>query len=263
MVVASVAVVGGAGVLALSGSNRAREDQEARQLLRRLADSDPEVRTDAGQGLKKLGPYALPALREACGAADVALARRARRLLDEMEGRVAVKAEPAPAPAPVVVEPARPPVEITLSIPRSQVRSGEPIRFYVRLRNNTEQPLLVARHKLRILPLYRDFAQFEIGVEGGEAFTADTELWPRIAPDGGPTLDIAAVPAGATVDLYEGESEIPTPLHTRLMRPGRYELRFVYDASGPYTEAIAKATTFGAAMPSGRIASNAVVVTVQ
>lgn len=268
MVVFSLGLVGGAAVLALSGSNRAREDQEARAALRQLADSDPDVRHDATAKLKKLGNEALPALREACSSEDVQLARRARRLLDEMEGRVAQappepKVEQPSKPAPV--EPARPPVEIELMIPKSQVQSGETIRFYVRMRNNTAQPLLVARHRMRVLPLYREFAQFEIVAPGEEPFTMATELWPRTGAEDEPQLEFVAIPAGETVDIYAGQSEIPAALHTRLLRAGDYQVRFIYDAAGAYRDALAKARILepGMPLPAQRIVSNAVTVVVQ
>src|SRR5262245_28366827 len=114
MIVFSLGLVTGAAVLALAGSNRAREDQEARSALRQLADSDPDVRNDAVQKLMKLGKLALPALRDACSSEDGQLARRARRLLDEMEGRIpqtAAETRVDDTPKPVVIDPVRPPVE--------------------------------------------------------------------------------------------------------------------------------------------------------
>jgi len=267
MVMLSLGAVGTAAVLALSGSNRAKEDEAARGVIRQLADSDPDVRRDASEKLKGMAAHALPALREACTSPDTQLARRARKLLDEMEGRtVAAPPEPTVEPVkPVAVEPSRPAVEIELMIPKADVRLGEAIRFYVRMRNNTVQPVLVGRHRMRILPLYREFAQFEIVAAGEEPFVVATELWPRTGAEDEPQLEFVAVPAGATVDLYAGQSEIPAALHTRLLRTGEYAIRFVYDAAAAYRDALAKARILdqGVPLPAERIASNAVTVTVQ
>ncbi len=266
MIALSVGLVGGAAVLAVgSAPAQTRAEVEVRDLLRGLSDSDLDVRRESENKLRALDQKALPAIREACGSNDLDLARRARRLLDEMEGRTAVKREEPRAEAQPMdpVEAPRPPVEITLEVPRTSVQSGDAIRFYVRLRNNTAQALLVARHKMRFMPLYREFAKLEVLPVGGESFTIDTELWPRMGDDGAPQLDIIAVPAQSTIDLYAGVTEIASALHTRLMRTGAYQVRFVYDATGPYVEALNRQHAPGLALPMERIASNVVTINVQ
>ena len=88
MTVLSVGIVGGAAVLAIGSGPRAGspEEEEAKVMVRRLADTDPELREEAEARVRALDRTALPFLRAACGSSDLGLARRARKLLDEIEG---------------------------------------------------------------------------------------------------------------------------------------------------------------------------------
>ncbi|MBI2932162.1 MAG: hypothetical protein HYY16_10970 [Planctomycetes bacterium] len=252
MMVLSGALVAGAAMLALSGTSGSPGNPETRALLRRLADSDPDVRREAEARLRAMRDQALPALREACEARDPELARRARRLVDDMEGRAEVLSIPSETTGVPLPEAVSPPVELELQIPVADVEAGAPIRFYVRLRNNGAQPLLVARHFLGMLPTYGAFARFEIALEDGEVFQIAPEPWPT--PNAPP--DVVVVPAGVPMDLYFGSSQIPTALYERLTRAGRHRIRFVYDATDSYRAAVAGLLHEGAALPAEKIASN-------
>jgi hypothetical protein len=91
MVVLAVAVISGTGILVLRRSS-AQEDPpaQAEKLLRKLADSDGDLRREGEDGLRKMGPAAIKPLQEASKSSDRVLASRAAKLLAELQ-------QPAPA----------------------------------------------------------------------------------------------------------------------------------------------------------------------
>ena len=91
MALSALAVIAAALFLSTGPASRADASARTRALLRRLADSDPDVRREAEAGLRALGPRAAGALREASTSSDAALADRASRILSEID-------PPSPAP---------------------------------------------------------------------------------------------------------------------------------------------------------------------
>lgn len=258
MVVLSSAVIGAGVFLGMEKASAKSPEREVAQLIRRLGDSDPDVRRDAEAALKKLGPNALPALKSAAVGVDEVLAGRAKTVIQQIEGApVAVKADkpeqPVEAPAPATVE-------ITLQVP-ARATAGDPVRIYARFRNGTPQSVVVARHKLDPAFLYGMFAAFEITNEEG-TITVPVDMLPRGAE---PVLDLFSVAAGQMIDLYPGQ-DLGAALANVLSRPGTYRVRLVYDASegSAYREAIAlKHPADGVPLRAERLASNTATITVE
>jgi hypothetical protein len=94
MAVLTVALIATAGFLVLRHSS-AQEEEPARaqRLIRKLADSDGDLRREGADGLRRMGPAALGALKEASMSTDRVLAGRAAKLLQEFQ-------PPAPAERP-------------------------------------------------------------------------------------------------------------------------------------------------------------------
>ena len=258
MVVLSSAVIGAGVFLAMEKANAQAPGQEVTLLIRRLGDSDPDVRRDAEAALKKLGPNALPGLKSASMGDDQVLAGRVKSVIQQIEGApVAVKTDkpevPVEAPAPATVE-------ISLQMP-ARATAGDPVRIYARFRNGTPQSVVVARHKLDPALLYGTFAAFEITNEEG-TITVPVDLLPRGAE---PVLDLFAVGAGQMIDLYPGQ-DLGAALANILSRPGTWRVRLVYDASegSAYREALAlKHPADGVPLRPERLASNTVTITVE
>lgn len=74
------------------------EPAQVQKLLRKLGDSDPDVRREGEAGFRKIGAAALPSLREASKSPDRAIAERAAKLAQELHGPSPV-AMPDGAPA--------------------------------------------------------------------------------------------------------------------------------------------------------------------
>lgn len=258
MVVLSLAVAGGAALLALQGPGPDRDLPIVGSLIRQLGDPDPDIRRDAERELRTLGPRAEPALKEAASGADSAVAERARDLLDRMKPETvsnAARTTPAVAdPAPL---PGRP--ELTLQIGSASVRAGEPLRYYLRLHNGGKLPLLIARHRLGSVALYGAYGAFER--VDGEGRVATIPLEPP-AVDGAETseAEIVAVASGETLDLA-----IASPGALRFDAPGTITLRFVYEAGegSAYRKAVAGSHLKSAVLAPGRFVSNEVSITVQ
>ena len=90
MVVLAVAVIAATGILVLRPSGPAVDPQQTERLIRKLADSDSDVKREGEDGLRKMGPAAVGPLKEASNSTDRVLAGRAAKLLLELQ-------PPAPA----------------------------------------------------------------------------------------------------------------------------------------------------------------------
>jgi hypothetical protein len=92
MVVLAVGVIAGMAFLTLRPSCvRPMDPAHVQKLIRKLGDSDPDVRREGEAGLRQAGAGAIPQLRDASKSSDRTLADRASKLLQELH--------PSPAPA--------------------------------------------------------------------------------------------------------------------------------------------------------------------
>src|SRR5262245_11690188 len=105
MVVLCLGVAGGAAVLALRAPAIKVDAPRVDRLIRRLGDTDPDLRREAERELKDLGKKAEPALKEAARGPDPVIAERARAILGlkpanpPLEGPRETVSIPAPQPA--------------------------------------------------------------------------------------------------------------------------------------------------------------------
>jgi HEAT repeat protein len=111
MTVFAVAVIAAMAFLTLRPTPAQEiEPAQVQKLLRKLGDSDPDLRREGEFGLRGLGKPALAPLREASKSSDRVLADRAAKLLLELqppaapEPSVAAPAPPSPRPAPSLTE---------------------------------------------------------------------------------------------------------------------------------------------------------------
>ena len=261
MSVLSVAVVAIGALLALDhGPSPDRREMRLLQLVRLLGDSDPDVRRDAEAAIKRAGPDALPALKQAAESTDAVLAARAKQVLLQIEGAPVVHREAEVSP----VEPAPPaPIEISLQLLQSRLTAGEPPRLYLRLHNATPLQVLIARHRLGPIELYGAFASFEITGADGIPISVPAD----VAPDGtDPEFEVVGVESNQLIDLIRRPMEVNRPLLGRLGMAGTYRVRFVYDAGerSAYRDAIVRShSTAGVPLPAGRIVSNTVTIVVE
>jgi hypothetical protein len=230
MVVLPAALIGALGWLVLREPSPPAAGPELTRLLRKLADSDPDLRREAEQEFRRLGARGVDALREAAKSADLALAGRAARLVRELE------APAAPREAPETVE-----VQETVVF---EIQGGG-LRYYVRLVNRGTQPLVLAREAGKG---YTPYARFESVDEKGSAEPIEMEA---------AFADAArlVVRPGETFDLFAGQSDG----RVGLVRapPGKGKLRFVWDASeGSAYRAAVMTSTEGVPLPPQRLASN-------
>jgi HEAT repeat protein len=94
MVALAVAVIAATAFLTLRPTPAQEiEPAQVQKLLRKLGDSDPDVRREGEAGLRGLGPAAVAPLREASKSSDRTLADRASKLLHELQ--------PPPASDPI------------------------------------------------------------------------------------------------------------------------------------------------------------------
>jgi hypothetical protein len=99
MAVLAVAVIGATAFLTLRPTPaRPIEPAQVQKLLRKLADSDPDIRREGETGLRQAGTAAVPQLRDASKSPDRALAERASKLLQQIDPPPAGVAD---APKPV------------------------------------------------------------------------------------------------------------------------------------------------------------------
>lgn len=233
MVVLSAAVLGGIGWAVLGRSDGTVAREEDRRLLRKLADTDPDVRREAAAEIRARGPQGRELLREAAASPDPLLAGRARELL--------VRMDPAPAPAPApAVEPSDKPVEfqVTCSGPNDRATRSGP--FIVHAVNRGTVPLVLIGDP--------DVAAWEL--EDGER-----TLRVRVAfVQPGPQV----VEPGQTLILA---GAVDPNLLSLTRRPEIRRLRFVYDATegSRYRERV-QPSAVGVPLPPGKYASRAVVL---
>jgi hypothetical protein len=257
MVVIVLAVVASALFLADESTSAAgRDDEQARRLLRKLADPDPDVRREGEEGLVAMGPRATLAIREAARSSDRELARRAARLLDgsppapELPRPASRAAETAAAPpAPESEDPVR----ILIECGEWTIRSGDAVAFYVRLRNDGPRALLLARDRGT---RYSRFACFEATDEKGRSFEFAAEPAPAAAEG----TEVVVVRPGETLDLYAGQGDGRTVLAARFPEPGAWQVRFIYQAGADAYREVVKGRPDGSPIPPARLASNAVAL---
>lgn len=258
MAILAAAVIGTAVFLSLEKTPAPAGPDPAlvQKLLRKLSDSDPDVRREGEAGFRELGPKAISPLAEASKSGDRRLAESAALLLREIEPQAVVretpkKADPRPE-APAKVDP----VELTLVSGQARVRPGEPVRFYVRLANHGSAPVLVARNGFSLAR----FAWIEVEDEKGAVTKAAPE--PVAAPLDRLALDVGRVAPGETRDLYAGFGDGSTGL-AALPGKGTFKVRFVYDASleSAYRRHVG-ASELGTPLPPMRLASNALEIAV-
>jgi hypothetical protein len=72
------------------------EPAQVQKLIRKLGDSDPDIRREGEVGLRQAGNVAIPPLRDASRSSDRMLADRASKLLQEL-----APADPVCTPKPV------------------------------------------------------------------------------------------------------------------------------------------------------------------
>jgi hypothetical protein len=102
MAVLAVAVIGATAFLTLRPTPaQAIEPAQVQKLLRKLADSDPDIRREGEAGLRRAGTAAVPSLRDASMSPDRVLAERAAQLLQQLDPPPAGVADaPKPEPEP-------------------------------------------------------------------------------------------------------------------------------------------------------------------
>lgn len=264
--VLSAAVIGTGVFLSLerSPATPAEERQkEIGRLIRRLGDSDVDVRRDAEAALKKFGAEALIALKTAVDTGDEVLAPRALSLVRQIEGAPVAQQPPATPERAPETPVAAAAVELSLECAQGRVTAGEAIRCYVRLRNGLPQPVLVARHRLDPAVFYGEFASFEIVDDKGAVTVIPVDVLPR---DASPELEIASVPPAQIEDLFPHHAGPQLALSAQLSRPGTYRVRIVYDATegSAYQQALAAShVATGAPLPPARLVSNEITIVVE
>ena len=251
MIVLCLGVAAGAAVLALRAPASKIDSPRVDRLIRRLGDTDPDLRRDAERELKELGKKAELALKEAARGTDPIIAERARAILG-------VKPPSRPSENPgAVAKDSVPETGIRLSLQVTLVpERPEPIQYYLRLHNGTKRAIALARRLRDGRPEYAGFGGFErIDAEGRlvaiDDFVdpADTDTAP---------LQIVIVKPGESLDLVPGSGNL------RIEESGTFRLRFVYNATegSHYRERVATGHHAGSTLPAERFESNEVTVTV-
>jgi hypothetical protein len=256
MALLAVAVIGTAVFLSLekSPSPAGPDPVLVQKLLRKLSDSDPDIRREAEFGFKAMGFNAVAPLAEASKSADRRLAEAAARLLREVDPPKSPTAdvratEPPPAPAKVD------PVELILVCGQNKARPDEPLRFYVRMVNHGTAPVLVARHGFS----YTRFAWIEV-TDGKGALS---RLPAEPATDRSEAaLDVGVLAPGETRELYAGIGDGTTGL-AGFAAKDLYKVRFVYDASeeSSYRKQVAPSEK-GTLLPPLKLISNVLEIAV-
>jgi hypothetical protein len=247
MIVLSLSVFAGAAVMALKSSPARVDAPRVDRLIRRLADTDPDLRREAERELKDLGRKAEPALKEAARGTDLAIAERARAILG-MKGPEAPASETISAPAPTGIR-------LSLQITSASRRLVEPLQYYLRLHNGTTRAIALARRLRDGRPEYAGFGAFErIDSEGRVVVLDESDDEGESAP----SLEIVIVQPGDSLDLAPGSGLL------RLEAPGTFRVRFAYDATegSEYRESLATGHHTGTALPAERFESNEVTVTI-
>ncbi|HEY3227465.1 MAG TPA: hypothetical protein VGK61_10785 [Planctomycetota bacterium] len=255
MVVLSLAVAGGAAVLALRGEGPRPDSRRLGSLLRQLGDPDPDIRRDAERELKAFGPRATAALREAADGPDPVLAGRARALLglkpvdrpQEPPDGVAIADPPAPVEG----------VRLSLQVTSNPGRPGEAVRYYLRLHNGGRKAIAIACHRRNGPAIYVAFGVFERIDAEGRVVALQEDPDPDTEDDPA-ELGFVTVSPGETLDLAPGAGVL------RVGASGTFNVRFAYEASegSAYRKALTGSHHAASALPSERIVSNAVAINV-
>jgi hypothetical protein len=246
MVVLAVAVLLGTGLFVLRApATDEGASVRVEKLLRKLADSDSDARREGEDGLRKLGPAALARLQEVSTSGDLVLARRAAKLLQELQPPASKMPGPPVQPESLLgsLQPHEASFEILYAgAPEKAQRAGV---YLVRLANSGKTPVLVA------LPPEKSSwraAWFEIEDDQGRWARVDAE--PILTPD--PRGSIVVVGAGKSGPLlYSGWKS----LQETLSKPDIRSVRFVYDASDPCYRTIAAMFGGGALLAPVRMVS--------
>lgn len=250
MVVLCLAVAGGAAVMALRASPARVDRPRVDRLIRRLADTDPDLRREAERELKELGPKAEPALKEAARGSDPVVAERARTILGFKKPEVSKPpAETISDPAPAAAE-----VRLSLQIASAPRRADEPVLYYLRLHNGTKRSIAIARSKRDGRPDYRGFGFFErVDAEGRVSAIAGDP-----AEDEDATVEMVVVMPGEGIDLAPASGLL------KIGASGTFRVRYVYDASegSDYRECLATGHHAAASLKAERLESNVVTVTI-
>lgn len=249
MIVLSLGIAAGAAVMSLRTSSQ-RPDPQVDRLIRRLADTDPDLRREAERELKQLGPVAAGALKQAADGSDPVVAERARALLgakrDELPRESLRSVETVSLPDPSV--------RLTLQLASSPRRPGEPVLYYLRLHNGTRRSMAIARRARDGRLDYGSFGGFErIDAEGRVV-----QLGDNVDPPAEGEVEVVLVAPGETVDLFPGAGLL------RVGASGTFRIRYVYDASegSEYREQVGKGHFAGSILAAERFESNAVTVTI-
>ncbi|GEM_PF-6894560 len=262
--VLSLGVTAGAAYLALRRSNR--EDPEKTRielLVRNLGDRNPDVRRNAESELRRFGPKAAEALREAGRSSNPAVAERAKKLLTEIgkPSDSVGKTDRPPERRPEETKNSPPEgagVQVDISLSQENFR-GIP-RFYVRLVNRDAAPYVVLRDRAHGRFYYGRFARFEIVDAQGKTVVVPADVLP---PSTAAKPEAVVLSSGESLDLYAGQDDSMTGIGATL-EPGSYSLRFLYDASseGAYRRVLLTASGGGVPLPPMVLASAAVRFTV-
>jgi hypothetical protein len=241
MIVLSLALAAGATTLALR-TGAPRSDPQVDRLIRRLGDTDPDLRREAERELKGLGRAAEPALKKAAEGPDPALAERAKSILGIGK----------PEPPPIAIPPEPATVRLTLQLTAAPRTADEPVMYFLRLHNRTKRAVAIARHLTDGGPDVTSFGSFERLDAEGRLVTLG-----KIAPGEG-DVEIVMVAPGESLDLFPAAGVL------RVGAKGTYRLRFVYDASegSAYRASVAVKHLEASALPAERFESNDVTVTV-
>lgn len=103
MVVCAVAVIAATAFLTLRPTPAQElEPAQVQKMLRKLGDSDPDVRREGEAAFRALGTAAIAPLREASKSSDRVLSERAAKLLQELQpaSPVATPDGTSPKPSP-------------------------------------------------------------------------------------------------------------------------------------------------------------------
>ena len=256
IVVLTLAAIATAGVLSMRAIAPAGADPAAvRKLLRDLSDGNPDVRHQAENGFRALGPQAVGPLTEPSKSEDKTLADRASKLLGALENP---QSRPLPPPTPVskevrveVVPPSAAELPTAESIEFVVLCSGDPDQagpeglFMIGLGNRSSAPVLVALQPESVKTVV---AWFEVESDADPVARVAAEPIVRIEGD----LSINAVPPGGTHLLFTASRA----LRLAMSKPSARRVRFVYDASeGSLYREIVKPSSEGVLLPPTRFVS--------
>jgi len=245
MVVLCLAVFAGAAVLALRSTPKRVETPRVGRLIRLLADTDPDLRREAELELKELGKKAEPALKEAAEGSDPVVAERARAILGLKVPSKEKTSEVATTPEP--------PIRLTLQFASAPRRPGDAVHYYLRLHNNTKDPVAVARRRHGDRHDYRGFGFFErIDAEGRLVEIADPS-----PVDEDSEVEVVTLAPGELIDMFPGAGLLAIGAR------GTYRVRYVYDATetGAYRGKLTSAHHPGKPLPRERLESNSLTIT--